>query len=839
MTEDLARRDGREVSESVEDPSSSFTSANSTSRTPESSQALHPGFLSSDILILRDMGFSQRRILNVLTRSDRDAGLNNLLEQLLVGVDDGADLEVLADAPNAPTHRTSNASERPHVTNQPLLPGAPSRQEALQESCPICLEGYSLAADRHKHADCEHVFHVHCFAEHLRSRIEAGASSDLRCPLCPREVAAHEVQTLVDGSIWERYQQLRRDSEVIQDGTRRFCAMPGCDGVVRRPTSERCVSVSFFIVTMIAVACVTSSIGMVAAYLWRLPLLLCCSCCFSATLIGFALAHFPTSGARSLQSAAALSFGFPLPAKCETCQNLTCFSCGSPWHPGFVCADARDVLVDVWAESCDAARCPRCQTMIERLAGCNHMTCRRGFGGCGYEFCWLCGSEYTPGHFGRGRCVQYGGTNKTFDIFRGSYLTAVRAPLSLALGVLVVEALLYIPVGTVWEMLWISAMCLAGFSLLGATKPSRPLTWPMIAAAPLLALIFAGGWYTVYFYCGNVPAAVLAITISEFCSWRAYPPATTGRSRWRWYIRQRACMSFTLLLACSSSVGLVWSLSLLDHSDICKDGFRNGCGWAMTLRLVGGLCVGVFILCALTFSGYMTKPGLRDFLARDASSSLHMSMAGLSRQILIVALFASFPSALQSFYGIGAAALLCLSLGFALLMAVTCASDVAQPKRSQWPMFLQVCLATWACRLALELATHMSSFTWAQPLIRFYTLACVFWVAGGMAGLFCVPDSMHEDIRMATRRRQRLMSLFTRRKKQLLLWLIQVVGALLGLALLSLRLCVTGLSVQRVFAISTASVALAGLLFLQIYSRINLQHYRAWHCLGRANENAS
>ena len=32
------------------------------------------------------------------------------------------------------------------------------------------------------------------------------------------------------------------------------------------------------------------------------------------------------------------------------------------------------------------------------------MSCR-----CGYQFCWLCGKQYGPGHFSNGTCEQYGG----------------------------------------------------------------------------------------------------------------------------------------------------------------------------------------------------------------------------------------------------------------------------------------------------------------------------------------------------------------------------------------------------------------------------------------------
>lgn len=35
-------------------------------------------------------------------------------------------------------------------------------------------------------------------------------------------------------------------------------------------------------------------------------------------------------------------------------------------------------------------QCPNCDTPIEKNQGCNHMTCRKEAGGCGYEFCWNC-----------------------------------------------------------------------------------------------------------------------------------------------------------------------------------------------------------------------------------------------------------------------------------------------------------------------------------------------------------------------------------------------------------------------------------------------------------------
>jgi ariadne-1 len=35
-------------------------------------------------------------------------------------------------------------------------------------------------------------------------------------------------------------------------------------------------------------------------------------------------------------------------------------------------------------------QCAQCNKHIEKNQGCNHMTCRKEVGGCGFEFCWIC-----------------------------------------------------------------------------------------------------------------------------------------------------------------------------------------------------------------------------------------------------------------------------------------------------------------------------------------------------------------------------------------------------------------------------------------------------------------
>jgi ariadne-1 len=55
-------------------------------------------------------------------------------------------------------------------------------------------------------------------------------------------------------------------------------------------------------------------------------------------------------------------------------------------------------------------QCPNCHKYIEKNQGCNHMTCRKEAGGCGYEFCWICLGEWKPHGSSWYECKKYSPT---------------------------------------------------------------------------------------------------------------------------------------------------------------------------------------------------------------------------------------------------------------------------------------------------------------------------------------------------------------------------------------------------------------------------------------------
>ncbi|KAH0587100.1 Putative uncharacterized protein, chloroplastic [Termitomyces sp. J132] len=78
--------------------------------------------------------------------------------------------------------------------------------------------------------------------------------------------------------------------------------------------------------------------------------------------------------------------------KCPSCFAEVCSSCHEEAHEGMSCEDRQarkaqheEQLNDSWATTHGVKRCPACSVYIEKVEGCNHMTCR-----CGVHICWIC-----------------------------------------------------------------------------------------------------------------------------------------------------------------------------------------------------------------------------------------------------------------------------------------------------------------------------------------------------------------------------------------------------------------------------------------------------------------
>ena len=82
---------------------------------------------------------------------------------------------------------------------------------------------------------------------------------------------------------------------------------------------------------------------------------------------------------------------------CPSCLRSVCSACQSVPHEGVTCFEweinqnaevqKADALLEKWAgrKGKDVHRCPKCNALIEKNKGCNHIRCH-----CGAHICWVC-----------------------------------------------------------------------------------------------------------------------------------------------------------------------------------------------------------------------------------------------------------------------------------------------------------------------------------------------------------------------------------------------------------------------------------------------------------------
>lgn len=100
--------------------------------------------------------------------------------------------------------------------------------------------------------------------------------------------------------------------------------------------------------------------------------------------------------------------------QCPSCLTSICTRCGSEAHDELQCADqVQDELFKKWVKEHDVKHCPTCNVPIERIEGCNHMTCTR----CQTHVCWQCLKTFEGGQGIYGHMREVHGTFGLGQIF--------------------------------------------------------------------------------------------------------------------------------------------------------------------------------------------------------------------------------------------------------------------------------------------------------------------------------------------------------------------------------------------------------------------------------------
>ena len=93
--------------------------------------------------------------------------------------------------------------------------------------------------------------------------------------------------------------------------------------------------------------------------------------------------------------------------QCPSCLLKICTACEEESHEGLTCAERRlQVDPEKLKEKLGFRRCPQCSAWIEKVGGCNHITCK-----CGSHICWRCMGHIPVSdmykHLSKARCKFY------------------------------------------------------------------------------------------------------------------------------------------------------------------------------------------------------------------------------------------------------------------------------------------------------------------------------------------------------------------------------------------------------------------------------------------------
>ena len=105
---------------------------------------------------------------------------------------------------------------------------------------------------------------------------------------------------------------------------------------------------------------------------------------------------------------------------CPLCKKIYCLQCKAEWHEFLTCEEYQkqkkeeenDVKFEEYAKGSKLKQCPKCKRWVEKISGCDHITCT-----CGTHFCYKCGEirEFFKYHV----CPNYifGNNNNEGGIF--------------------------------------------------------------------------------------------------------------------------------------------------------------------------------------------------------------------------------------------------------------------------------------------------------------------------------------------------------------------------------------------------------------------------------------
>ena len=246
-----------------------------------------------------------------------------------------ADMELINKLMAEELQQKENRTQEEEKVSQDFINSMLEKEEeknqgSVKTDCPICLDNL-FSQDVFPLSNCEHLFHIECLESYIIEEIKK-RTFPIRCPQpgCKQEIAEDEVKDALQAHI--EYQDIYDEYYI------KFYLESNPKDFYYCPTPD---------------------------------------CGFV-----FCLAEGPRFN-------------------CPECQKHYCMSCKTEWHERLECeeyqklkkAQGDDVFVE-FAKELKLTRCPKCEIFVERIEGCNAMSCTR----CHAQFCYECGRE-GDGHY--------------------------------------------------------------------------------------------------------------------------------------------------------------------------------------------------------------------------------------------------------------------------------------------------------------------------------------------------------------------------------------------------------------------------------------------------------
>ncbi|XP_066548468.1 ankyrin repeat and IBR domain-containing protein 1-like [Amia ocellicauda] len=228
--------------------------------------------------------------------------------------------------------------------------------------CGICMSAIPASEDP-VDMSCGHEFCRECWEEFLNIKIQNGKASNIFCPGhdCSRLVPVEVIESMVSKEMYKRYLLFDIKAFVENNPAIKWCPSPGCERAVtlarQGPTGTGTNPLLFPQLKAPAVDC----------------------------------------GERHLFCWQCLGKGHE-PCDCQTWEvwQHKVSEIHQQEHGGL--SEFRENAASSLWVLANSKPCPKCQTPIQRNAGCNHMQCTK----CSYNFCWVCLEDWTMHGFNTG-----------------------------------------------------------------------------------------------------------------------------------------------------------------------------------------------------------------------------------------------------------------------------------------------------------------------------------------------------------------------------------------------------------------------------------------------------